>query len=319
MAELKINIGVVIEVENEYSTYINDTSHANDKPSDGLRVRAKIPLDKTNNKKDIPWAFPLMPKSFQSVPKIGESVLIFTEDAKESQRYYVGPIISQPQFNTFSPKNASTSLLVYHDTMPLEMVSNNPDTKGAYPKPNDVAMIGRGLEDIILRSNGGDGSTTNVVKESEVLLRAGVRGEPINDPNPNMVGNIIFNGVDPAYIQLKYMKGLSKKPNQEANSVINMVANRINIMSNKDSEISHNLGDNDDMIQSNKMDEIMDSLHQVPKGDKLVELLDIIKGCIMHHVHPWAGMEQCGDWSGYIRQLEKYDIQSILSEYVRIS
>ena len=68
-----------------------------------------------------------------------------------------------------------------------------------------------------------------------------------------------------------------------------------------------------------KMDEIMNSLHQVPMGDKLVELLKIMKGCIMHHVHPWAGMEQCGDWSGFIKKLEKFDIPSILSKYVRIS
>ena len=52
---------------------------------------------------------------------------------------------------------------------------------------------------------------------------------------------------------------------------------------------------------------------------KLVELLKIMKGCIMHHVHPWAGMEQCGDWGGYINKLHGYDIDSILSKYVRIS
>jgi hypothetical protein len=44
-----------------------------------------------------------------------------------------------------------------------------------------------------------------------------------------------------------------------------------------------------------------------------------MKGAIMHHVHPWAGMEQCGDWPGYIKKLDGYDIDSILSEYVRIS
>lgn len=73
---------------------------------------------------------------------------------------------------------------------PLERVSNNDDTKGAYPKSSDVAVIGRGAEDVILRYN-------KTTKESEVQLRAGVRGEPTNDPNPNMVGNIIFNGTDP--------------------------------------------------------------------------------------------------------------------------
>jgi hypothetical protein len=73
------------------------------------------------------------------------------------------------------------------------------------------------------------------------------------------------------------------------------------------------------LVVESKMDEVMDKLHPVPMGDKLVTLLKLIKGAIMHHVHPWAGMEQCGDWSGFIKELEGYDIDSILSEYVRIS
>jgi hypothetical protein len=118
---------------------------------------------------------------------------------------------------------------------------------------------------------------------------------------------------------MKYKASLASKQDHEANSIINMVANRINIMSNKDDNIAHNLRDQNLMIADDKMDEIMDNLHQVPMGDKLVELLKIMKGCIMHHVHPWAGMEQCGDWGGYINKLDGYDIDSILSKYVRIS
>lgn len=322
MSNFKINIGEVVDVENELSTYIEDKKHKNDKPCGGLRVRVKLPNDKTNDKKEIPWAFPLLPKTFQSIPQVGECVLVFNEDSNKSQRYYIGPIISQPQYNSYSPKKTATSLLEYSDLSPLENIPMNDMTKGAFPESSDVAIIGRGLEDIILRSNGANkepNSNLNTVNESEVLLRAGVRGEPTNDPNPNMIGNIIFNGTDPAYIQMKYMHGLATKPTHEANSIINLVANRINIMSNKDDDIAHNLKDNDSMIASNKMDEIMDNLHQVPKGDKLVELLKIMKGCIMEHVHPWAGMRQCGDWAGYTNKLDGYDIDSILSEYVRIS
>jgi hypothetical protein len=67
------------------------------------------------------------------------------------------------------------------------------------------------------------------------------------------------------------------------------------------------------------MDEVMDKLHPVPLGDNLVTLLELMRGAIMHHVHPWAGMEQCGDWSGFIKALEGFPINKILSEYVRIS
>lgn len=319
MANLKLNIAEVLEVENEFSTFIEDKKHKNDKPFDGLRVRAKLPNDKTTDKKMIPWAFPLLPKTLQSIPKVGESVLILNEDSANSQRYYIGPIISQPQFNTFAPKKKGTSLLNSSDTEPLERISNNANTTGAFPKSTDVAVVGRGAEDIILRTNGGDGGSTDIIKDSEIQIRAGVRGAPINDPNPNMVGNIIFNDIDPAYIQLKYMHGLATKPSHEANSMVNIVANRINIMSNKDDDVAHNLKDKESMISSEKMDEIMDNLHQVPKGDKLVELLTIMKGCILEHIHPWAGMRQCGDWVGFINKLEGYDINSILSEFVRIS
>lgn len=316
MNDFRIVTAKVREIENINSSYIEDGLHELDKPFDGLRIRAEIEgkdYPKNNETKYLPWAFPLLPKTFQSVPKIGESVLLVYNDEKNSQRYYIGPIISQPQFNSYcAMKNATSLLKEDGHNQPLERVSNNNSTNGAYPKSSDVAVIGRGAEDLLLRYD-------KTTKESEVQIRAGVREEPTNDSNPNMIGNIIFNGTDPAYIQLKYKNGLTKKNGQQGNSIINMVANRVNIMSNKDDNIAHNLGNNKSMILDEKMDEIMDNLHQVPMGDKLVELLKIMKGCIMHHVHPWAGMEQCGDWGGYINKLDGYDIDSILSKYVRIS
>ena len=300
-----INIGTVREVENTYSK----DGH------DGLRVRAELALDNPNNINDIPWAFPLLPKVFQSIPKEGEAVFIFMEDDGDkhsSQRYFLGPIISQPQYFSECKKDDATTLFNTHDRNPIEKISNVDETKGSFPTSDDVAVVGRGREDVILKF---DKNT----KSSEIDLRAGIRGEATNSDNPNMIGNIIFNGTDPAYIQLKYKQGLATSQKNSANSVINMVANRINIMSNKDENIAHNLNDNNSLVTEAKMDEIMDNLHQVPMGDKLVELLKVMKGAIMHHVHPWAGMEQCGDWSGFIKKLEGYDIDSILSEYVRIS
>ena len=91
MANIVMLIGTVREIE---GTYSND-GH------DGLRVRAELPNDKPKKIEDVPWAFPLMPKVFQSVPKVGEAVLIFKEDSPTAQRMYLGPIISQPQFNTY--------------------------------------------------------------------------------------------------------------------------------------------------------------------------------------------------------------------------
>ena len=301
-SELKLSIGTVREVENTYS----------EDAYDGQRVRAELFTDKTTKVSDIPWAFPLLPKSVQVIPKVGEAVFVINDGTQKSQRYYIGPIISQPQYNTYCKKDDATSLLDGHLTLPIERISNVADTWGSFPNTEDIAMVGRGAEDVTLKF---DENT----KASEVDLRAGIRMEPTNDTNPNMRGNVIFNGTDPAYIQIKYKKGLVAGEGKEANSVVNVVANKINIMSNKDDDIAHNIGDRDTLVAEDKIKDVMDNLHQVPKGDELVKLLELLKGAILHHVHPWAGMEQCGDWEGYINELNKFDIKSILSDHVRIS
>ena len=301
-SELKLSIGTVREVENTYS----------EDAYDGQRVRAELFTDKTTKVSDIPWAFPLLPKSVQVIPKVGEAVFVINDGTQKSQRYYIGPIISQPQYNTYCKKDDATSLLDGHLTLPIERISNVADTWGSFPNTEDIAMVGRGAEDVTLKF---DENT----KASEVDLRAGIRMEPTNDTNPNMRGNVIFNGTDPAYVQIKYKKGLVTGEGKEANSVVNVVANKINIMSNKDDDIAHNIGDRDTLVAEDKIKDVMDNLHQVPKGDELVKLLELLKGAILHHVHPWAGMEQCGDWEGYINELNKFDIKSILSDHVRIS
>lgn len=302
MDNIVIEIGEVKQVE----------TTATKEGFDGLRVRAVTSNDNTTTN-SIPWAFPLLPKVFQSVPQEGDAVLIFRSnsgDNKSGNRYYLGPIISQPQnFGEHDFKKA-TSLLDSKDTLPREKISDSDDTRGAFPKTSDVAVVGRGKEDIILRY-------TN--DTSEVSIRSGIRNKPTNSDNPNMVGNIIFNNVNPAYIQLKYKQGLATHEKNKANSIINIVSDRINIMSNNDENVAYNIHNKETLVEESKMDDIMDKLHPLPKGDELVKLLKLIVGAIMHHVHPWAGMEQCGDWSGFIKELEGYDIDKILSEYVRIS
>ena len=124
MADLKVKIGIVREVENEYSDYIKDGKHENDQPFDGLRVRAEFEgIDFPNGDySNIPWAFPLLPKTFQSIPKVGEAVLVFYYGGNNGQRFYIGPIISQPQFNIKAPRDYGTSLLKQNITQPLERI-----------------------------------------------------------------------------------------------------------------------------------------------------------------------------------------------------
>ena len=316
MANLKIEIGVVRDVETEYSDYIKDKEHQLDQPFGGLRVRVELTSDKDKNKttiepKDLPWAFPLLPKAFQVIPKIGEGAMVLCDDNPKSQRYYIGPVISQPQYNTECKKRNGVSLLntsIASDNKPLEDVSGK--IVGSFPNVEDVAVVGRGAEDVILKFN-------DSTKESEVDIRAGIRKEPTNDPNPSMTGNIIFNEVDPAYIQLKYKSGLCSNP--DANSIINIVADKINLISNKDDNVAHNIHNKNGLIPNDKISDVTLNLQAVPLGNNLYDLLMIMKECILNHVHPWPGKPQCGDWGGYINRLVEYDLSKILSKHVRTS
>ena len=196
-----------------------------------------------------------------------------------------------------------------HDRNPIGKISNVDDTRGAFPNIEDVAVIGRGREDVILKYN----SST---KASEVDLRAGIRGETTNSDNKDMIGNIIFNGTDPAYIQLKYKAGLAKNQNHQVSSMINMVADKINIISNQD-ENKFKLTDIDQLINESELDSIMEKLHRLAHGDTLVELLKLIIKAILTHVHPYAGMPPCVE--GYVQEMAKYEVEKIMSKHVRIS
>ena len=108
MANISLNIGTVREVEG---------THSKD-GYDGLRVRAELLQDEAGNYDKIPWAFPLLPKVFQSIPKVGEAVFVIVNDEGDktiSQRYFIGPIISQPQYNTYCEKENATTLLKTHE------------------------------------------------------------------------------------------------------------------------------------------------------------------------------------------------------------
>lgn len=279
--------------------------------SDGLRIKARIIHDK---KKEVMYAFPLLPKTIQSVPKVGEAVLVIYSQAGNvnSQRFYIGPIISQPQFMEKAEYNLtgySPATTTLNDSIfePLPKISNFASTDGAFPEKEDVALVGRHSEDIILKNN-------------EINLRCGIRNKAISNDEvaQGLYGDIIFNSTNPAYIQMKYRR------QKGGESVINLVSDKINLISYKNNpdikdKYVHSSNDgkreSEHLMKESEMDEIMEKLHPLPYGDKLVTILEEIRNAIQTHYHPFPGLPPIP--TQLLPMMTDYN--NILTPYVRVS
>lgn len=294
--DIVIRIGEVVSVDDEYN---------------GNRIKVRLDQDRNMKNEELPYSFPLLPKTLQTIPKIGEAVLIILSRMgnKNSVRYYIGPLISQPQHfykEEYINGFGSSTSLIMSGSKPLETIAHYNETNGSFPEVNDVALLGRQGEDVIL-------------KDGEVDIRCGIRQQKVFDNvdySSSLKGYVIFNKQNPAYLQLKYKRGLCKGNKQVADSVVNIVADKINLISHKDKE-AFNLTDQEELIQENELDNIMSKLHQVPYGDLLVNALKLFLNALVNHVHPYPGLPPvpCEHIIGALG----VNLDEILSENVRIS
>lgn len=319
--------------------------------ADAWRIKVRLESDGGKTVEELPEAFPLLPKTLQSIPKVGEAVFILTAELENfgSQRFYIGPVISQPQFQgqcNFSTNNRNeqnklnkgpaVSLITTGGKgkdKPLPSITTQRGlTDGAFPNKSDVALIGRGQEDIVLKYR--KGHTSGIVA-SEVDIRAGIRLKATDNTVRATQGNVVFNNANPAYIQVKHsqsgLAGLNEVENdsiknkfenqkiRSANSVVNVVADKINLISHKDNaQFGENIKDRDELILANKMDEIMSKLHRSVYGDELITLLQLIVDGLRLHTHKYPMLPPTVTGT-VLEDLIGYNYEKILSPNVRIS
>ena len=254
--------------------------------AEGMRITARISGsgDGTKNDQELDYCYPLIPKLLHVNPKPGECVLVICEDlsASDSQRYFIGPLLSQPYHYYNDAYTVSANSLLKdncNNIKPLPAPSKNSDNNGTLPDRDDVAILGRKNSDIIL-------------KENEVRIRCGMKKEPMAVA-PN---NLLFNKVDPAFIQLKYYAEPRKTSyNGEFNSVINVVADRINFISPRDgSPMFTSIPDPKDLVTDKVLYEdeegqtIICDAHPLVYGDNLVYFLCQLIEVFRTHTHPFS-------------------------------
>ena len=272
-----------------------------------IQVRI-IGVDDAVTSNDLPYAFPMVQKYVHIIPKVGETVLIFIPDTKNPNidRMYVGPIISQPQFlfkdsELYSAKSALDSGIKEPQPAPFTI----PENKGVYPNVNDIAIQGRDNSDVVL-------------KEKEVQIRAGQFDSSVER------GDIPrFNKVNPSYIQIKHDVTLVKateNTNAEIGGAINIVSNKINLLTHKNGNPRFVLNDQDNLISETEMQKIISEAHPLVFGDDLIEFLQVFIEAFINHVHAYPGLKP-QDVSGAndIDRLLEYDLQSFLSKNIKIN
>jgi len=266
--------------------------------SDPYIIRCRIlggEYDNSNNNNDrLPNCFPLIPKMLSPIPKVGETVLLFmySADDRYSDRFYVGPLISNLNLIDKQTLTAgSTANLSTGFYLPQKDLSKVESVKGVYADydtNNTYTLNGRDNADIVF-------------KPSEVLIRAGkfISNKPLE-----------FNGVNPAYIQIKngfnYAEGGTVNnyialtlgvplPETKKISVNNIVADKINLLTYNGSP-NFNLTERDlinsttPYITDDEMDTILSTAHPLVFGDILLEYLKALRAAFDSHIHNNFGM-----------------------------
>jgi hypothetical protein len=259
-----------------------------DDETDGGVIKVRIPeLDNRTGDSDLPDCYPLQPKFFHLYPQVGEMVRIFVQDLNlpERSRFWVGPIISQPQKIGFDSRFSALSTTNLGLTKPLKAPSTYPDADGVYPTKVDVAIVGKVNTDIILKVN-------------ELHLRAGKHDN--NDP-------LTLNVKNPAHIGLIYepLEGTTEE----------FYSNTI-IQSDKIALITH---DGNPKFKAARMTSedrvrVFTEGHPLARADVLIEALEVIRVALLTHIHPYSGLPV--DKTALIKKLEELQFETILQKNI---
>jgi len=271
--------------------------------NDGYIIRARVKgIDDTLTTQQLPTSFPLIPKFTSVQPKIGEMVMIFIPDFnnKNQDRMYVGPIISQPQkLNKDKFFYSATSLLDSGKISPEPAPTKIPDSVGVYPNKQDFSIQGRGNNDIIF-------------KNDELVLRNNKFTRENNTDIP------IFNKFNISYIQFK--SGVEDEESEEKKDIINIVSDKINLLTHKNGEPRFNLTNQNDLIQEKEMLKILKDAHPLVFGDILIEFIIKLKDAFISHVHPYHGKTPenlSGNES--IKEFLNFNLETLLSKNIKIN
>ncbi len=249
-------------------------------PTGAGRISVRLyPEDNDTADKSLPvTAFPLLPKMVHICPKKGEGVFVFlaTMNDGNSQRYYIGPVISQIHrlyYDKWFEGGDSYQRGAGKDFDVNPYLDE--DAYGVYPGNDDISIMGRKNADI-------------QITDDDVRIRAGVK--LVSDQSRY---TIKYNRKNPAFIKVKY----HEKPLDGDNaSTVTLVGDKINLLSNKSTvfpieETDTNENDfRNDLITDKKLNDVLQEAYKLPYGEILVDVLKKMIDIFCKHTHDYSAL-----------------------------
>lgn len=274
-----------------------------DDDTDADRIKVRLsPEDNSKTIDDIDYAFPLLPKMLHIKPKVGEAVLVLlaiTNDGN-SQRYYIGPIISQDHrlFNDPYLNGADAFLrgsLRKFDVAP----STNPENNGLLPKDNDVCVRGRKNSDLQITDN-------------DIRIKSGVKLVHEDDKN-----QMSFNEKNPGYIKIKYHLN---PLDGNTHSTTSIVSDKIFLLSNS-SPNYFKTTDREDLITDEELNKVMEKAYRLPYGELLIDFLNTFVKAFLEHTHDFSMLppNQAHTSTLITKKASMLDQEQMLTNTVRIN
>ena len=274
------------------------------KDSDRIKVRI-IPDDNSKTFDELPYAFPLLPKALHVKPKVNEGVFVFfmVSDDENSQRFYIGPVISQDHRMFFDSYADGGDSFFRGGKKDFDVApSTDSDEIGTLPNDNDIVIRGRKNTDIQLTYD-------------DIRIKAGVK---VVDENNSY--KLSFNIKNPSYGKFKYH---TKELIDGSKSTATIVADKISFLSNtsKENDINVTLTDVNDLITDDDLNKVIQKAYRLPYGEKLIEFLTEFVNAFANHTHDFPMFKPNPFYTNTLvsKKSDMLDNKRMLSDTVRIN
>jgi hypothetical protein len=272
-------------LQNKKNAYFGVVVDNND-PNDSGMLYVRIPeLDKNMDSKNLIKAYPLLSKvNNYTIPTIGEAVIIFLIDPDKpyTNRFWVGPIISQFQKMEQDPYQTALNLTDQPNNTPLKPISTIPTAKGLFPSKYErdvVYSLGRNNTDIKHEKN-------------KITIRAGkhLTDKPtVRNEKNTALTQMYLSEDDKASYKLDYA---------DYHLFLSYLSTQLTTQ---------------DLTESDYKNAI-EKGYSFLKAEPTIELLKLVIKLLLEHTHPYNNIQTSNEVED-AKKLLNYDYDSIKSKY----